>query len=222
MVQSLNTKALVTLAAVVRRPGLAVPKVCVENISKLNYTALKDDAGILAVVFDKDHTLTAPYANVLHPKAVAGLQSCLSVFGRGRVAVLSNSVGTGDDFEYRDAVALEEALKVAVIRHAEKKPGGLSEVLAHFGLQDPATICVVGDRLLTDVVFGNLHGMLTVHVQPFADAESAAKDNWTAKLVRPVENAVLYSDWYGGRALKRQRLPHKTWPGPERSPLHLT
>lgn len=222
MVQSLNTKALLTLASVVRRPGLMVPHVTVKSISELNYTALKLESGILAVVFDKDHTLTAPYVNnQLHPEAVTGLQSCLAVFGRDRVAILSNSAGTNDDEDFADAIALEESLGIPVIRHAEKKPGGLQEVLAHFQLTDPATICVVGDRLLTDIVFGNLHGMLTIHTLPFSDAESAAKDNWTAKLLRPVENTMLYSDWFGSRALKRRRLPHKVWPGPDQCPLHL-
>jgi phosphatidylglycerophosphatase GEP4 len=221
MVQSLNTKALLTLASVVRRPGLMVPQVSVRTVSELNYTALRVESGIQAVIFDKDHTLTAPYANQLHPLAVLGLRSCLQVFGRERVAILSNSAGTNDDVDFRDAVELEEALGIPVIRHAEKKPGGLQEVLAHFGLTDPATICVVGDRLLTDIVFGNLHGMLTVHTLPFADEEASAKDNWTAKLLRPMENTLLYSDWFGGRALVRRRLPHKIWPGPEQCPLVL-
>lgn len=26
---------------------------------------------------------------------------------------------------------------------------------------------VIGDRYLTDIVFGNLYGMLTIHVDPF-------------------------------------------------------
>jgi len=32
------------------------------------------------------------------------------------------------------------------------------------GLLRPDELCVVGDRLLTDVLFGNLHGLLTVHL----------------------------------------------------------
>jgi phosphatidylglycerophosphatase GEP4 len=233
MVQSLNTKALLTLASVVRRPALLVPHVSVRNVSELNYTALLADAGILAVIFDKDHTLTLPYVNRLHPAAAAGLHCCLRVFGHDKVAILSNSAGTADDADFRDAAAVEQALGVSVIRHGEKKPGGLPEVLAHFQLTDPATICVIGDRLLTDIVFGNLHGMLTVHTLPFpkdhnnnattasstaagtADgADDDDRDNWTAKMLRPAENAVLYADWWGGRGLRRRRPPHKFWPGP--------
>ena len=225
MVQSLNTKALLTLASVARRPALLVPHVSVVNVSAVNYTALQLHAGIEAVVFDKDHTLTAPYVNAVHNGAQSGLDRCVAVFGRERVAILSNSAGTLDDVDFADAQELEAALGLKVIRHAEKKPGGLSEVLSHFGLDDPAKICMVGDRLLTDIVFGNLHGMLTVHTLPFPDSTAqnndnddnpdAPQDNWTAKLLRPWENRILYSDWMGGRALQKRRPPHKYWPGPD-------
>lgn len=222
MVQSLNTKALLTLASVARRPSLLVPHLSVPTVSQINYQALRQHAGIEAVIFDKDHTLTAPYVNRLHALAEPGLEQCLAVFGRDRVAILSNSAGTNDDPGFADAQRVEAALGVAVIRHAEKKPGGLPEVLAHFGLDDPARVCVVGDRLLTDIVFGNLHGMLTVHTQPFADdREEAKRDNWAAKLIRPVENKVLYADWVGGRALQRRRPAHKYWAGPEAHSLDL-
>ena len=47
------------------------------NTSDISYQALKDHCGIKAVIFDKDNTLTAPYANVLHPRAKFGLQYAL-------------------------------------------------------------------------------------------------------------------------------------------------
>jgi phosphatidylglycerophosphatase GEP4 len=219
MVQSINAKAILTLTSVVRRPALLVPQVSVTNISQLNYTALHE-TGIRAVIFDKDHTLTVPYGNVLHPDAASGLSQCLHVFGKDRVAILSNSAGTNDDVDFKDAIHIEQTLGIPVIRHAEKKPGGLPEVLAHFGLTDPSTICIVGDRLLTDIVFGNLHGMLTVHVLPFAQ-DDTFRDNWTASLLRPMENQLLYKDWIGGRALVRRRISHSLWPGPERIPIAL-
>ncbi|ACI64305.1 predicted protein, partial [Thalassiosira pseudonana CCMP1335] len=114
---------------------------------------------IKAVIFDKDNTLTAPYENTLHPKAHPGLQSALDTFGTKNVAILSNSAGTDDDPGYEDAKLIEEALGIEVIRHREKKPGGLEELMDHFPHVDsPSQLCMVGDRLLTDIVFGNLHG----------------------------------------------------------------
>jgi phosphatidylglycerophosphatase GEP4 len=219
MVQSINTRALVTLASIVRRPGLLVPQISVHTVSELNFTAMKEDSGIRAVVFDKDNTLTAPYENILHPAVVSGLERAIEAFGRSNVAILSNSAGTRDDVDYIDAIEIEAALGIKVIRHNEKKPGGLQEMLDHFQLNDPATVCIVGDRILTDIVFGNLYGLLTVHCLPLCQGSDNAKDNWTAKLIRPVENMIIYSDWFGGRILDHRRFPHKYWKGPNETPL---
>jgi phosphatidylglycerophosphatase GEP4 len=260
MVQAVNTKAIFTLASVMRRPHLLVPHVSVDTISQLDFVAMQRHAGIRAVIFDKDNTLTAPYASVVHPLAKAGLQQAIHVFGRDNVAILSNSAGTASDDgpDYKDAMAMEASLGLAVIRHVEKKPGGLPEVLQHFhlnGSNDDKTtfdadagadaaaashICMIGDRLLTDIVFGNLHGMLTVHTLPLLIAaggrnnngrdddenrqsvvDVATTDNWTARLIRPVENALLYQSWIGQRWLLRNRPAHAHWHGPEVHSLKL-
>lgn len=214
MVQSVNSKAILTLASVIRRPALLVPHLSVPSISHIDYHALKTFAGIEGVIFDKDNTLTAPYDEFVHPDASKGLQHVLEVFGKDRVAILSNSAGTfQDDPDFRHAIRIEHSLGIAVIRHKEKKPGGLEEVLQHFQISDPARICMIGDRLLTDVVFGNIHGMLTVHTLPLCKGKlDNAADNWTAKILRPVENQLLYGKWLGG-ALWKRRLTHKYWPG---------
>ena len=73
-------------------------------------------------------------------------------------------------------------------------------MMQHFpGVEDPAQLCMVGDRLLTDVVFGNLHGMLTVHILPLCTGKENKNDNTVAKVVRTVENKIMYADWWGGR-----------------------
>ena len=244
MVQSLNTKALATLAYVLRHPTLLVPHVSVANISELNYTALKDQAVIQAVVFDKDNTLTAPYGTQLHPLADHGLAAAKAVFGVKNVAIMSNSAGTPDDPGYTDALNIEAALGIAVIRHEDKKPGGLDAVLAHFGVEDPTTVCMIGDRLLTDVVFGNLYGMLTVHTLPLCTGPDNARDNTPSKLLRSLENTGLYTNWFGSRWLYhannrnsegegegngnghhpagRGSKAHKYWAGETAAPLRIT
>jgi phosphatidylglycerophosphatase GEP4 len=126
--------------------------------------------GIKGIIFDKDNTLTAPYVDDLHPGVKDGFERCMGQFG-GNVCIMSNSAGTNDDVGHESAIRIERRLGVPVLRHSEKKPGGLAEVLSFFkassgGEDVPADrLCVIGDRLLTDVVFGNLHGMLTVHTQ---------------------------------------------------------
>lgn len=198
-----------------------VPHVSLDNISQLHYRTLKDRCGIRAIIFDKDNTLTAPYALAIHPDASAGLEAAKEVFGSENVAIMSNSAGTLDDPDYEDAKKIEEALGIAVIRHDEKKPGGLPEVLLHFHAEDPATLCMVGDRLLTDVVFGNLYGMLTVHTLPLCKGSDNAQDNTVAKVIRSVENKGLYADWFGGRYMLKKRPAHKFWSGEEACPLRI-
>jgi len=223
MVQSLNAKALVTLAYVLRNPRCLVPHVSVANVSELDYKAMKEYAGIRAVVFDKDNTLTAPYVNTIHPSASKGLEIAKEVFGHENVAIMSNSAGTKDDPNYEDATKIEKALGIAVIRHDEKKPGGLNEVLSHFSMDDPAALCMVGDRLLTDVVFGNLNLMLTVHTLPLCKGEENRGDNTVARIIRSIENKGLYADWFGSRMLlNKDKLPkHKYWLGEKEFPLRI-
>jgi phosphatidylglycerophosphatase GEP4 len=126
--------------------------------------------GIKGIIFDKDNTLTAPYVDELHPSLRAAFRRCMASFD-GRVCVMSNSAGTNDDVGFASATRIETRLGIPVLRHEEKKPGGLDEVLAFFRQQcgdegvAARDLCVIGDRLLTDVVFGNLHGMLTVHTK---------------------------------------------------------
>eukprot|EP00934_Nitzschia_sp_Nitz4_P004288 Nitzschia sp. Nitz4//scaffold35_size145790//112690//113573//NITZ4_003048-RA/size145790-processed-gene-0.212-mRNA-1//1//CDS//3329549178//4278//frame0 len=184
------------------------------NVSQINYQGLKDHCGIQAIVFDKDNTLTGPYENVIHEDAVEGLEAAQAVFGKDRVAILSNSAGTNDDANFEDAKKIEIALGVAVIRHQVKKPGGLNEVLAHFEIKDPETLCMVGDRLLTDIVFGNLYGMLTVHTLPLCKGSKNRRDNKIASFIRSIENAFLYGGWFNANWLGR-KPPHKYWDGKE-------
>lgn len=55
-------------------------------------------SGIKAVVFDKDNTLTAPYAAAIHPPFQPAVQLCIQTFKREKIAIVSNSVGSSDAF----------------------------------------------------------------------------------------------------------------------------
>ena len=78
------------------------------------------------------------------------------------MVIVSNSAGTPDDKDDHQAKAIESSLQVHVLRHQEKKPSGGQELLKHFHGVDPTEIAFVGDRALTDVVFGNNEGMMTI------------------------------------------------------------
>ena len=203
MPQSWNWPAVrMTVRVLLRQPSLAVPHVEVADIRQLDFRRLRA-AGCEAVIFDKDNTLTVPYSDAIEPMLVAALRECREAFD-GRVAVLSNSAGTPDDPGHATANRLERSLGVPVLRRPEKKPRGFESVRAHFGNVDPARLVMVGDRYLTDVTFGNLHGMLCVRTAQL----TSAGDNPVARAMHVFEVwlVALY------RWLRVRPPPHRLLP----------
>lgn len=127
--QSINVPALKMISSIVRKPSLAIPQQELTFLSDLNVHILKG-AGIKYIVFDKDNTLCYTYTDTLHPSLVNKVNECKQVFSPSSVAILSNSVGTKDDTNYAGAVATELAMNIPVIRHDNKKPGCLHEVIS--------------------------------------------------------------------------------------------
>lgn len=81
--------AVVVVAA--SEPRLALPHVSVQDIRWLDWAELRR-AGFRGVVFDKDNTLTAPYAPELWPLLTTSFDQCRAAFP-GAIAVYSNSAG---------------------------------------------------------------------------------------------------------------------------------
>mmetsp|Transcript_1954 Transcript_1954/g.6092 ORF Transcript_1954/g.6092 Transcript_1954/m.6092 type:complete len:214 (-) Transcript_1954:238-879(-) len=205
MVQSVNTAAIRLVATrVLAQPRLALPASVAPTLAEVDWAALRaggtrGERGVRFVVLDKDNTLTAPYVDALHPRVAPAVARCLAEFGRDRVAILSNSAGTRDDPGHAAARAVEAATGLPVVLHDDKKPLGFEETVRHFAARlpdgdavDPADILVVGDRLLTDTVFGNLHGAQTLHLYQILEA---AGDNRAALLMRRLENWALRRVW---------------------------
>lgn len=190
--QAVNLPALRQLANVMRRPQLLVPHLSLDALSDLDLAQLRG-RGVRVIVFDKDNTLTLTYVDELHASSRETIAGAISIFGAHGLAILSNSVGSCDDAGFAGATATEAALGLPVIRHELKKPSCLPEVLAHFeqtgrtaGLL-PGQICMVGDRVLTDVLFANLAGMVSVLVRPLC----TRTDHPVSVLIRAMERRLL-------------------------------
>lgn len=117
----------------------------------------------------------------------------------GGVAILSNSAGSSDDEGWKMATKTENSIGLPVIRHMTKKPGCLNEVLTHFEGKlekqiTPKQICMIGDRVMTDVVFANQYDMISVLVDPI----SHTRDHPVAILFRILELHLLLPiiTWY--------------------------
>ena len=202
MVQSINFDGIYYLAKLLRRPRFLLPHIYTENISKVNFRNLKE-SGIKGVIFDKDNTLTAPYIDEIHPLAKKGYEDAKSVFGSENLLILSNSAGTNDDLHHEDAKRVENRLGIHVLRHVHKKPSPkcLNEILEyykeHLGQEniEANELLFVGDRILTDIAFGNLCGMATC----FTKILTEEGDNRAAKYIRRIEvkaiNKLLTKGW---------------------------
>jgi phosphatidylglycerophosphatase GEP4 len=191
MVQWLNVPGLRIFSSVFfKQRHLARPDIFCKTISDIDWRLLKEQHGIRAIVLDKDNTLTAPYVDHIYPSLEQSVENLFAVFPKESVAILSNSAGTPDDLDNKQADNVLAQLGIPVIKHAEKKPEGFDEVLQHFDTVSdlqPREIAMIGDRILTDVVFGNLHGMLTIHVEPL----TLVGDNMMAKIFRRFERLVF-------------------------------
>jgi len=189
--QSWNLPAIkTTLYTLPRNPRLFFPKKVLKDISEADWGQLKFEMNIKYVIFDKDNTLTAPYVDHLHPKVEKSIAECKNIFGSEHIAIVSNSAGTPDDIELKWMSKIEEATGIPVIVHDKKKPLiPFREIELHFGeLLEPSRVLMVGDRLLTDTVFGNLCGMQTLHcLVPL----TSKGDNPIARIVRTIENKIL-------------------------------
>jgi phosphatidylglycerophosphatase GEP4 len=87
---------------------------------------------------------------------------CKMIFGPHRMVIVSNSAGTPDDELFIDAQLIESKLGVHVLRHDVKKPHGANALFEHLKPLKPHEIAVIGDRILTDIVYANQNGMMSI------------------------------------------------------------
>jgi len=158
----------------------------VPDVRYVDWAAVRA-AGFRGCVFDKDNTLTAPYALEVHAPLREAMRECRDAFD-GRVVLLSNSAGLYQyDPDGEEADRMEAGLGIKVLRHAEKKPAGSARELEEFFECPAAEMVMVGDRYFTDVAYGNRHGMLTVRVQPI----TLRGEKTTVRLSRALEDSLV-------------------------------
>lgn len=161
--QRLNLPALQILTQIFKCPSLLLPHFHVQNITEINFNYLKK-CGFKNVVFDKDNTITKPYSDNFWSTEIqeAITKRAMGTFGKGNVAIFSNTLG------YVDNTIEFQGIKI--IQHQKiQKPKGIEEVKSHFNNSNSKDILMVGDRYFTDIVFGNLNGMCTIYTEPFTN-----------------------------------------------------
>ncbi|CAH0477318.1 unnamed protein product [Peronospora belbahrii] len=163
--KGLNLGGVVDFCRVLtRQPQLLLPQVSVKDVTEVPFQTLQD-RGFRGVIFDKDNTLTVPHTVEIAPHLKSSLAECRRVFGDSGVVIFSNSAGSVDDKDGVKAKRIEDELQIAVLRHNHKKPRGIEYVRKHFTEIDTKRLIIIGDRYSTDVLFGNLNGLLTIRTE---------------------------------------------------------
>ncbi|KAL5720377.1 phosphatidylglycerophosphatase [Ranunculus cassubicifolius] len=194
--QSFNLEGIQSAVAVITRDRhLAIPHLSVKDIRWIDWVEL-EKKGFKGVVFDKDNTITVPYDLSPWAPIESSLDCCKSVFG-DKVAVFSNSAGLYQyDGDGEKARVLEESIGVHVIRHGEKKPGGSAEDIERYFGCSASLLVMVGDRHLTDMVYGNRNGFLTILTEPL----SLDEEPFIVKQVRKLESSL--ANYWHRRGMK--------------------
>ncbi|MEA3429692.1 MAG: YqeG family HAD IIIA-type phosphatase [Nanoarchaeota archaeon] len=142
----------------------SMPHFFIRDIRDINPEVVKE-LGIKAIISDKDNTLTKTYSKKIIPELEYALVELKSAVNQN-FYVVSNSAGTF--FYEEEAKAFELHNGIRVIRHFFKKPWGYKAALKQIRVQSDE-VMVIGDRIYTDIVFGNNMGALTVLVQKYTD-----------------------------------------------------
>jgi len=118
----------------------------------------------------------------------AKFTALLTTYSPSNILIVSNSSGTlSKDPLGTAADALERNTGVKVLRHSQMKPACGEEIMAHFRSQSaesyndadekpgtrgkgrnvtkPSQICVIGDRLFTDVVMATMMGARAIWIK---------------------------------------------------------
>lgn len=185
MAQSINLDAIKNLYTVLIKDNtLMIPHFRVTSILDISPQKLKD-AGIELILMDKDNTMTTPYDTNIYTPFQHRIDEFKEFFGDNFI-IISNSAGTKDDKDFRDAIIIEEATGIEVLRHHIKKPNGGHDIIVERGFHKENSV-IIGDRVFTDIVFGNKAGMLTILTEQI----TTKNDNFAAFISKKIEQYLL-------------------------------
>jgi phosphatidylglycerophosphatase GEP4 len=132
-----------------------------KSLLLLDTTLLKHH-GIKCILLDKDNTITEHKQNVVSPEMKQKLMELKQDFD---VSIVSNREGSKKDVSFALATEFEQIVEIPIVRHGSTKPF-LPFPSLNYKRNE---ICVIGDRILTDVVFGNRNGTTTCLLDPISN-----------------------------------------------------
>ena len=115
------------------------------------------------------------------------MEECKRAFG-SELVIVSNSCGSIDDAGGLDAQKVQNSIGIKVLVHNSKKPANPERLMEYFGCPGHELV-MVGDRMLTDIAYGNSMGALTILTTRVVSLE---KDNKFGIKLRRLEHVMLY------------------------------
>jgi len=136
--------------------------------------------GSQLVIFDIDNTLVFPETAETKKEITDWFSKINSEY---RCICLSNSRTI-----FKREKQISELLSCFIFLSRHKKPFKklFEEIKKKYNLRD-GKVFIVGDRIFTDILFGNLNGATTVLVKPLSNRE-----NILIKTLRKIENLILF------------------------------
>ena len=141
-------------------------------------------SGAQLIIFDVDNTLVFSEGPEGYPETKKEVLDWFNrVNSRYKCICLSNNRTI-----FKREKQISELLNCDVFLSRHKKPFKklFEEIKTKYNLEG-GKVFVVGDRIFTDILFGNLNGAVTVLVKPLSK-----KENIFIKIIRILENSVLF------------------------------
>lgn len=154
-----NVSATLNVSRLFYNPSLCLPHATVCSFDKLTIP-FNLPTPIKGVVLDKDNCFAKDHDDKVWPQYKSTWELLQSSYPKENLLIVSNSAGTDDDIDHKQAEKLENDTGVTVLRHSTKKPGCHDEILQYFkdrGISN-SEIVVIGDRLFTDMLMANMMG----------------------------------------------------------------
>ncbi|CCC71502.1 hypothetical protein NCAS_0H01920 [Naumovozyma castellii] len=162
----MNISATLNVFKLFYNPKLCLPQLTIPTFQNL---PIPINTSIKAIVVDKDNCISFPHDDKIWPAYEKHWEELKKRYPDNAILIVSNSAGSSDDLDYKQAKLLEDRTGVSVLRHSTKKPGCKDEILQYFYknkiVEAPNEIAVVGDRLFTDIMMANMMGSYGVWIK---------------------------------------------------------
>ena len=181
------------------------PHLVCQNINSINFAFLKNSLGIKYLIFDKDDTITAHHVEELHKDIDTSRLRELVHLYKNNIFIVSNSRRKWKiDYsnELNDIIEKHEAFRSIVTKY--KKPFNFSDVIQEIGklrnVQDIKgnEICIIGDRILTDMALAHKNGCFGIYVNHFEDSVRS----WDIDMLKMIEEAFIFKPRFGRSVVK--------------------